>query len=43
MDARNMPCKRDGTQKPEWTKPFTAPAIFLVAMMMVICPVVNWK
>jgi hypothetical protein len=34
---------RDGTQKPEWTKPLTAPAIFLVVMMIVLGLVVNWK
>ena len=34
---------RDGTQKPEWTKSLKAPALFLVAMTLVLCLVVNWK
>src|SRR3954471_19620322 len=35
---------RDGTQKPEWTKSLKTPALFLVAMTLVLCfVVVNWK
>ena len=34
---------REGTQKPEWTKPLTAPALLLVAMTLVLCLVVYWK
>jgi len=35
---------REGTQKPEWTKSLKTPAIFLVAMTIVLCfVVVNWK
>ena len=32
---------REGTQKPEWTKSLTAPAIFLVVMTVVLCLLVN--
>jgi tetratricopeptide (TPR) repeat protein len=35
--------KREGTQKPEWTKPLIAPAIWLAAMTIILCLVVNWK
>ena len=35
--------KREGTQKPEWTKSLRAPAIFLVAMSILLCLVVQWK
>jgi cytochrome c-type biogenesis protein CcmH/NrfG len=34
---------REGTQKPEWTKPLAAPAIFLMVMTIVLCLAVNWK
>ncbi|HEY1337510.1 MAG TPA: hypothetical protein VGF59_08365 [Bryobacteraceae bacterium] len=34
---------REGTQKPEWTKPLTAPAIVLLVMTIVLCLAVNWK
>ena len=34
---------REGTQKPEWTKPLTAPAIFLLAMAMILCLGAYWK
>jgi hypothetical protein len=34
---------REGTQKPEWTKPLTGPAIWLAAMTMILCLAVYWK
>jgi hypothetical protein len=34
---------RAGTQKPEWLKPLRAPAVFLVAMSVILCLVVYWK
>jgi len=34
---------RDGTQKPEWTKSLKTPAIFLIAMTLMLCLMVNWK
>jgi hypothetical protein len=34
---------REGTQKPEWTKPLTGPALWLAAMTMILCLVVYWK
>ena len=34
---------RDGTQKPQWTKPLTAPALCLAAMMVVLSLMVYWK
>ena len=34
---------REGTQKPEWTKSLTAPAIFLAVMTLLLCLAVNWK
>lgn len=34
---------REGTQKPEWTKPLTKPAIILVAMIIVLSLAVIWK
>src|SRR4051794_23925329 len=34
---------RDGTQKPEWTKSLKTPALFLVAMTILLCIMVNWK
>jgi len=34
---------RDGTQKPEWTKSLTNPALYLLAMTVILCLVVYWK
>jgi hypothetical protein len=34
---------REGTQKPEWRKSLKAPALFLVAMTLMLCLMVNWK
>ena len=34
---------REGTQKPEWTKPLTAPAIVLAVMTVVLCLLVNFR
>jgi len=34
---------REGTQKPEWTKSLTTPALFLMVMTIVLCLMVNWK
>ena len=34
---------REGTQKPEWTKPLTAPAWWLVALSLILCLAVYWK
>jgi hypothetical protein len=34
---------RDGTQKPEWTRSLRTPALFLVAMTLMLCLMVNWK
>jgi hypothetical protein len=34
---------REGTQKPEWTKPLTTPALWLAAMTMILCLAVYWK
>jgi len=34
---------REGTQKPEWTKQLTRPALFLIAMTIFLCLVVHWK
>jgi hypothetical protein len=34
---------REGTQKPEWTKPLTSPALCLLAMMAILCLVVYFK
>ena len=34
---------REGTQKPEWTKPLAAPAVCLLAMTIVLCLAVYWK
>ena len=34
---------REGTQKPEWTRPLTAPALLLLAMTLVLCLAVYWK
>jgi len=35
--------KREGTQRPAWTKPLTAPAVFLVVISLVLCLAVNWR
>ena len=34
---------REGTQKPEWTKPLVAPAMVLLIMTVILCLAVNWK
>jgi hypothetical protein len=34
---------REGTQKPEWTKPLKTPALLLLAMMIVLSLAVYWK
>jgi hypothetical protein len=34
---------REGTQKPEWTKPLTRPALCLLAMTLLLCLAVYWK
>jgi hypothetical protein len=34
---------RAGTQKPEWTKPLTKPAVVLLAMTIMLCLMVYWK
>lgn len=34
---------REGTQKPEWTRPLTAPALLLVALSVILCLAVYWK
>ena len=34
---------RDGTQKPEWTKPLTTPALVLMLMTIVLSLTVAWK
>ncbi|MBZ5586460.1 MAG: hypothetical protein LAQ30_30595 [Acidobacteriia bacterium] len=34
---------REGTQKPEWSKPLTAPALLLGVMAMILCLAVYWK
>jgi cytochrome c-type biogenesis protein CcmH/NrfG len=34
---------REGTQKPEWTKPLTAPAVLLAVMSVILCLAVYWK
>jgi hypothetical protein len=34
---------REGTQKPEWTKPLTAPVLWLVAMVVIVCLMMTWK
>ena len=34
---------REGTQKPEWNKPLTAPVLCLVAMAVILCLMVTWK
>jgi hypothetical protein len=35
--------KRDGTQKPEWTKSLTAPALLLLGISLLLCLGVYWK
>ena len=35
--------RREGTQKPEWTKPLAAPAFWLAAMVVVLSLAVYWK
>ncbi len=34
---------REGTQKPEWTKPLARPAVWLGAMAVALCLAVYWK
>jgi hypothetical protein len=34
---------REGTQKPEWTKPLTRPAVYFLAMTIILCLAVYWK
>ena len=34
---------REGTQKPEWTKPLAAPAFWCVAMAVALCVAVYWR
>jgi tetratricopeptide (TPR) repeat protein len=34
---------REGTQKPEWTKPLAHPAVCLLALMVIFCLAVYWK
>ena len=34
---------REGTQKPEWTKPLRAPALVLLAMTLILCLGAYWK
>ena len=34
---------REGTQKPEWTKPLTAPAVLLAAMMLILSLTVIYR
>ncbi|HUI76747.1 MAG TPA: hypothetical protein VLY24_02495 [Bryobacteraceae bacterium] len=34
---------REGTQKPEWTKPLARPALCLLVMTIFLCLVVHWK
>jgi tetratricopeptide (TPR) repeat protein len=34
---------REGTQKPEWTKPLTRPALVLLVMTIFLCLAVHWK
>jgi hypothetical protein len=35
--------KREGTQKPEWTKPLTAPVVMLVLMTVIAGILLVWK
>jgi len=41
QDIRRL--MREGTQKPEWTKPLAAPAVWLAAMTAILCLAVYWK
>jgi hypothetical protein len=41
QDIRQL--QRNGTQKPEWTRPLRTPALCLVAMMVVFSLMVYWK
>ena len=41
QDIRGL--MREGTQKPEWTKPLAAPAVWLAAMTAILCLAVYWK
>ena len=34
---------REGTQKPEWTKPLTRPSLVFLVMAIFLCLVVHWK
>ena len=34
---------REGTQKPEWTKPLTTPTLWFLAMALALCMAVYWK
>jgi len=34
---------REGTQKPEWSRPLAVPALWLAALTMILCLVVYWK
>lgn len=34
---------REGTQKPEWTKPLERPAVCLLLMTVILCLAVYWK
>ena len=34
---------REGTQKPEWTKPLSVPAMCLVAIVVILSLAVYWK
>ena len=34
---------REGTQKPEWTKSLTTPAIFLAVMTVALCLLVTFR
>lgn len=34
---------REGTQKPEWTKPLWAPALYLLAIAAILSLAVYWK
>jgi hypothetical protein len=35
--------RREGTQKPEWTKPLRAPALCLLALTLILSLVVHWR
>jgi hypothetical protein len=34
---------REGTQKPEWTKPLASPTLTLIALAVILCLGVYWK